>query len=91
MAAVGAAAGLERIGSRQLTLAGEVAAEAAKNAKETGPQEVLGWAGLQLFVPGPCLPLWVHQFVRALSLTSHVTLPQVLPGQDKIKKFFGVD
>jgi len=54
MAAVGAAAGLERIGSQQLTLAGEVAAEAAKNAKETGPQEVL-------------------------------------PGQDKIKKFFGVD
>ena len=45
---------LERIGSQQLTLAGEVAAEAAKNAKETGPQEVL-------------------------------------PGQDKIKKFFGVD
>lgn len=41
MAAVGVAAALERVGEKQLTLAGEVAAEAEKAAAESEPQEVL--------------------------------------------------
>jgi hypothetical protein len=53
MAAVGAAAALERIGEKELSFAGEVAAEAQKAAKEREKEEVL-------------------------------------PGQDRIKAFFGL-
>ena len=54
MAAVGAAAALERVGEKVTTFAGEVAASADEAVKQRSKEEVL-------------------------------------PGQDKIKKFFGID